>query len=141
VVDRPVALDIPCAVCGALAMHLESTEPGDPLWMMSGAPGDGPPATASAFGVQIEAGTHRLWLAAGEMEGGVDAVRAAMLAGDPEALRRLDPEIVPFYCRECAASYCEAHWTTWSVFDTDWPSWFDELRGICPNGHERRIYD
>jgi hypothetical protein len=54
---------------------------------------------------------------------------------------RLDSEIVPFYCRECAASYCEAHWTTWSIFDEDWPSWFDELRGRCPGGHERRIYD
>jgi len=141
VVDRPVVLDIPCAICGTVAMHIESTAPGDPLWVVPGASGDEPTTTASSPGVQVAAGEHHLWLAASELDGGIDAVRAALLAGDAEALMRLDSEIVPFYCRECAASYCEAHWTTWSIFDEDWPSWFDELRGRCPRGHERRIYD
>ena len=72
---------------------------------------------------------------------GPDAVPAAMLAGDVPALLRMDDELVPFYCRECAAAYCEAHWDTCSVFDDDDPGWFDELRGRCPMGHERRIYD
>jgi hypothetical protein len=54
----------------------------------------------------------------------------------------MDREIVPFFCRECAASYCEAHWTTWPIFDSDYPGgWFVELRGRCPEGHEPRIHD
>ena len=53
----------------------------------------------------------------------------------------IDPEIVPFSCADCRASYCETHWTTWSVFDPEWPSWFEELRGVCPLGHERCIHD
>ena len=137
-VDRPIVLDIHCATCGALAMHIQTTAPGDALWTSSG---DEPPSTASADGVQVEAGEHRLWLATADVKGGLDAVTAAMIAADAETLQRLDDEIVPFYCRECGASYCEAHWTTWPVFDPDWPSWFDELRGRCPTGHERRIYD
>ena len=68
---------------------------------------------------------------------------------NPETIRGLlekrgiaiDSEIVPFYCRACEASYCETHWTTWPVFDPDWPSWFEELRGVCPLGHERCIHD
>ena len=139
--DQPIVLDIRCATCGATAMSIRTTEPGDALWTSRRASGDEPPSTASAEGVEIEAGEHRLWLATGDLAGGTDAVRAAMLDGDVEVLLHLDDEIVPFYCRECAASYCEAHWTTWSVFDPDWPSWFDELRGRCPVGHERRIYD
>jgi hypothetical protein len=122
-------------------MHIESTAPGDPLWTTAGTSADERPTTASAIGVQVEAGEHRLWLATSEMVGGIGAVRAAMLAGDAAALMSLDREIVPFFCGECAASYCEAHWETWSVFDPEWPSWFDELRGRCPKGHERRIYD
>lgn len=139
--NAPVALDIRCVICGALAMHIESTEPGDVLWIAPATPWDGPPVTARAVGVRIEAGTHHLWTAASQISGGIDAVRAAMLAGDAEALMRLDREIVPFYCRECATSYCEVHWTTWSEFDPDWPGWFEELRGLCPKGHERQIYD
>ena len=113
-------------------MHIQTTARGDALWMACGASEDDRASTASAVGVQVEAGDHRLWLATSDMAGGVDPVRAAMTAGDVEALMRLDDEIVPFYCRECGASYCEAHWTTWSVMDPDDPSWFDELRVDAP---------
>ena len=122
-------------------MHLRMTEPGDPMWTPGEASGDDPPVAASGVGVMVEAGGHRLWLATIDMDGGSDAVRAAMLAADVSELHRLDDELVPFYCPACAASYCEAHWDAWSVFDEDWPGWFDELRGRCPVGHERRIYD
>ena len=141
VAGRPIDLDIRCATCGALAMHLRTTEPGDPMWTPSEASGDDPLVTASGVGVLVEAGGHRLWLATGDMDGRSEAVRAAMLAPAVPALHRLDDELVPFYCPECATSYCEAHWETWSVFDADDPAWFDELRGRCPVGHERRIYD
>ena len=122
-------------------MHIRSTEPDDVLWSTDETPDGEPPTMASSVGVAVKAGEHRLWLATGDVAGGPDAVRAALIAGDVQSLLRLDDEIVPFYCRECGASYCEAHWTTWSEFDPDWPSWFDELRGRCPKGHERRIYD
>ena len=122
-------------------MHIQSTEPGDTMWTPRGATPDDPPVTASSLGVMVEAGGHHLWLATSDMDGGSDAVRSAMLAGDVLELMRLDDELVPFYCPGCAASYCEAHWAMWSEFDPDWPIWFDELRGRCPRGHERRIYD
>ena len=88
-----------------------------------------------------EAGTLNLWRAASENKGGIDAVRDAIESGDVAALMAIDPEIVPFYCRECEASYCETHWRTWPEFDPEWPSWFEELRGVCPLGHERCIHD
>ena len=122
-------------------MHLRTTAPGDPMWTSRGMPAGEPPTPASAVGVAVEAGEHHIWLATADMDGGFDAVSAAMLVGDAKELLRLDPELVPLYCRECATSYCEGHWETWSVFDDEWPSWFDELRGRCPAGHERRIYD
>jgi hypothetical protein len=134
-------LDIPCAKCGALAMHIETTAPGDPLDMPRGLPPGEPGITAHAVGVRTVAGTQTLWTAVSEMAGGIDAVRAAIPAGDVGALMAIDREIVPFYCRECAASYCEAHWTTWEIHDPEWTTWFEELRGRCPEGHERRIYD
>lgn len=138
--DGSVAVDIRCAICGAVAMHIESTAPGDPLVSPRGMPSDGPPVPTSSAGIRTEAGMLNLWMAL-ETEDGIAAARDAIESGDIAALMRIDPEIVPFYCRECEASYCEAHWTTRQVFDPEVPSWLEELRGRCPLEHERRIHD
>lgn len=92
-------------------------------------------------GVRTETGAVGLWTAVSEIAGGAEAIQAALLAADADALLRLDREIVPFYCPACQLSYCEAHWVTWPIFDPEYPVWFEELRGRCPEGHERRIHD
>jgi hypothetical protein len=61
--------------------------------------------------------------------------------GDPAALYALDPELVPFYCPPCGASYCSDHWERRDVFDDDAPDWHDSIRGRCPRGHERMLED
>ncbi len=140
-VDRPVAVDIPCAICGNVAMHVASTVPGDPPLTPRGMPEGAVAVPTASAGIRTEAGTLHLWRVASERKAGIDAVLGAIASGDVAALMNIDPEIVPFYCRDCEASYCETHWTTWPVFDPEWRSWFEELRGICPLGHERCIHD
>lgn len=67
-----------------------------------------------------------------------DAALAAVGADDVRSLYGLDPEYVPFWCPVCDASYCAEHWITWILFDD---GFFDEKRGRCPAGHERRLMD
>lgn len=68
----------------------------------------------------------------------LDATLSALGAADARSLHALDLETVPFWCPRCDASYCAQHWTTWDLFDD---GFFDEKRGTCPSGHERRIID
>jgi hypothetical protein len=65
-----------------------------------------------------------------------DAVREAI--ADAAALHALDPELAPFYCPECARSYCGAHWRREDVFED---GLHDAIRGRCPEGHERMLED
>jgi len=67
-----------------------------------------------------------------------DSVLAAVGAGDAQPLYEIDLEYAPFWCPKCDASYCARHWVTWSLFDD---GFFDETRGRCPAGHERRLVD
>ena len=140
-VDGSVAVDIPCAICGAVAMHVETTEAGDPGLSQASLPEGVVRVPTGSAGIRTEAGTLNLWRVASQSKGGTPAVRTAIESGDVAALMTIDPEIVPFYCRECQAPYCETHWRTWPEFDPEWPSWFEELRGVCPLGHERCIHD
>jgi len=68
----------------------------------------------------------------------VAATLAALGAGNARALHALDSEFVPFWCPRCGASFCGQHWVTWDLFDD---GFFDEKRGRCPAGHERRLFD
>lgn len=68
----------------------------------------------------------------------VAAVLAALGAGDARALHALDLEFVPFWCPRCDTAYCGRHWITWDLFDD---GFFDEKRGRCPAGHERKLLD
>lgn len=65
-------------------------------------------------------------------------VMTAVSRGDARTLYSIDNEMVPFWCPTCPASYCAKHWKTWDVFDE---VFFDQKRGTCPKGHERRIVD
>ena len=122
-------------------MHIETTAAGDPPLTSKGIPEGAVPVPTGSDGIQTEAGPLHLWRAANKTPAGADLIRAAIESGDVAGLMTIDSEIVPFYCGDCRASYCETHWTTWPEFDPEWPAWFEELRGVCPLGHERRIHD
>ena len=59
-------------------------------------------------------------------------------APDPAALRRIDWELAPFYCPDCAQNYCRADWRTYVLFDE---GFCDCTMGRCPRGHEHMIDD
>jgi hypothetical protein len=63
-------------------------------------------------------------------------VRAVI--GNASALYALDPELAPFYCPRCRASYCGEHWRTYDVFED---GLHDSIRGECPSGHDRMLED
>lgn len=65
----------------------------------------------------------------------------AIAAGDARALFAADPELAPWWCPECALSYCGEHWARWDVFDDEEPAFHDSIRGRCPQGHERMLED
>ena len=59
-------------------------------------------------------------------------------APDPAALRRIDWELAPFYCPDCAQNYCRADWRTYVLLDE---GFYDCTMGRCPRGHEHMIDD
>ncbi|HEX5827110.1 MAG TPA: hypothetical protein VFY23_06295 [Candidatus Limnocylindrales bacterium] len=82
----------------------------------------------------------RHWLL-GDLEDAPLPAAAALADGDAAALHAIDPELAPMWCPACEAVYCASEWTTWQVFAEDDPAWFEELRGRCPDGHERMLLD
>ncbi len=58
-----MALDISCAICGAVAMHVESTAAGDPPLSSLGIPEGAEPVPTGSDGIRTEAGTLNLWRA------------------------------------------------------------------------------
>ena len=67
-------------------------------------------------------------------------IRELLPHAGPAELYALDPELVPFWCPECARSYCKRHWSTWNVYD-DETEMLDCIRGTCLKGHERMLED
>ena len=59
-------------------------------------------------------------------------------APDPAALRRVDWELAPFYCPDCAQNYCRADWRSYVLFDE---GSCDCTMGRCPRGHEHMVDD
>jgi hypothetical protein len=86
-------------------------------------------STGQIRGVSVDSGLAEFDL---------DAALAAIAAGDAKALYAIDLELVPFWCPRCHRSYCARHWQTWDLFDS---GLFDEKRGRCPKGHERKLLD
>lgn len=68
-----------------------------------------------------------------------DRLAAAVQAVDAAAVHAIDPELAPFYCPQCDASYCGEHMQHWDVFDDE--GFHDSIRGRCPEGHERMLED
>lgn len=70
-----------------------------------------------------------------------EALRDAVAAADVREIHAMDVEWAPFYCPHCGRVYCGECWRTWEVFDEDFPPWVDQVRGVCPEGHERMLSD
>lgn len=70
-----------------------------------------------------------------------DTIVSALATQDANALYRFNFEMAPFYCPDCDATYCGAHWIRWGEFDPEAPMFHDCIRGRCPEGHERMLED
>ncbi len=129
-----------CAVCGANAGRLTVLAPGeilaDPADLLEFRPSPAILDLANREPNQARLVQHTPWVEQ-TFEVTPEAL-AAVAAGDASVLYGIEHEMVPFWCPDCAASYCAAHWKTWDVMDD---LFFDERRGLCPNGHERQIVD
>jgi hypothetical protein len=125
-----------CAICGREAAHLTLVPRGIP------SPSRPDHDMLAAFG-------HRLVIDAGRLStttgapGKLDAPGFArtLASADPAAIFAIDREFAPFWCPRCSAIYRAAEWRIWDVWADDHPSWWEELKGSCPNGHVRMIYD
>jgi hypothetical protein len=124
-----------CARCGREAAHLRLYGRG----LAETVTGD-PPIGAGDFPtLLIEAG--RLSTRIGTAALGSHAFVAALAAADPVALHAVDPEFAPFWCPSCQAIYCADEWVLEEIWDDEQPEFWEELRGTCPDGHDRMIYD
>ena len=90
-------------------------------------------------GAERESFTSTMWLRLEPAQR--RALRAAMRSADARALFTVHLELAPFYCPQCDAVYCGEHWRRWDVFADDDPAWHEEIRGCCPQGHERMLED
>ena len=61
--------------------------------------------------------------------------------GDAGLLYRRNVEWPPFWCPECRKVYCSRCWRMYTVFADDLPGFLEEIRGICPEGHDRMLSD
>lgn len=68
----------------------------------------------------------------------VPAIIRALSLGDPAALFAIDREFAPFWCPDCLASYCAAHWAVEVTYDD---GFYDAHYGTCPEGHRRMLMD
>ena len=127
-----------CALCGGLAAWVSLVLAGAPLpesWARDEL------VTLGTAQVRVEAGPLSCRFGGQSVDQAVPAVSAALAAADPAALHRVNEEYAPFWCPDCAGSYCGHHWTTWLVWDPEFEGFLDEIRGRCPRGHERQIMD
>jgi hypothetical protein len=108
-----------CGLCGGAAGSVEARENGD---------------------VRREGATGVLTMRVTEPEA-FGRLWDAIVAGSAPGVFAVDAELAPWWCPECAASYCGAHWDRWDVFDADVPAHHDSIRGRCPRGHERMLED
>jgi len=141
--DGAFAATFECAACGAWAMRLvvRTKGPAEEL-------GGEPAFLRGTAWLELESGlggaSFRMTDEGAPPDSAfVDrtAILAAIGEGTPEAIYRVDLELVPNWCPRCPAVYCRDHWRTWEVFDPDFPAWHEETRGSCPNGHERMLSD
>lgn len=124
-----------CARCGREAAHLLLFGRG----LAERLTGD-PPIGAGLFPtLVIDAGRLSTRIGTASLES--PAFIRALADADSRGLSAVDREFAPFWCPTCNAVYCADEWDLWDVWDDEDPEFWDELRGRCPAGHERMIYD
>jgi hypothetical protein len=123
--DRCVSATYHCVLCGAEAGQLQLT------LREAGAA-----ATLVARGLVGEA-------TQGVAHDTIIRLVRVLTVGNARELYQLDTEWASFYCPECDAVYCKAHWRTRIQFgdDDEMPGWYDCTYGTCPNGHVRIVDD
>ncbi len=71
---------------------------------------------------------------------GIGEIALSAANNSPRAqLLKFERELIPWYCPRCDAMYGDRRWQVWDVFDED--GWHEEIRGRCPNSHERMLED
>ena len=120
---------------GTVAFEIEETRPGSaPLYAEHRCSVCGEVAAR----VYVEGGLRRETFTGTLTQASSPAIEDAL--HDAAALHAIDPELAPFFCPECAVTYCGGHWHRWDVFDPE-TGFHDQIRGRCPNGHERMLED
>jgi hypothetical protein len=131
-----------CGACGAVASTVTLVPPGEPDPRLGPEPPGVPPGVGTIFGsilpgvaqVSIDGGPISVTLATR----GPEKVATALASGSAAALFAIDEEFAPFWCPDCRASYCRAHYRTTTLYDD---GFFDCIRGVCPKGHARTLED
>ena len=57
---------------------------------------------------------------------------------DYQGFDKHEPDILPYYCRQCGRLYAQKAWRTFLNFDGDF---LDDVIGTCPLGHHRMMSD
>ena len=131
-----------CGQCRKVAATVTLVAPGQPDPRLTPEPPDVPRGVSTITGavfprsgqLSIDGGPLSVTLAPVPME----LVAAALDSRSAAALFELDSEYAPFWCPTCGVSYCRDHYRTVEVYDE---GFFDCIRGVCPQGHERTLAD
>jgi predicted RNA-binding Zn-ribbon protein involved in translation (DUF1610 family) len=120
-----------CDECGAVAATIRCLPRGLPH-PITGRPSEESRLVVDGFEGQLVAMIPR---------GAKRGIWSAVQKADPRAIWRIHDLWAPFYCPECGKSYCQQHWTMSVKFADDYPGWYEETSGRCPNGHTRLLDD
>ncbi len=114
-------MDLCCSICGEKAVTLTLNDTGGSVHI---------------------AGLRGYTIA---FEGKYEKLRGAIAAQDLRAMHTIlwdnHDEGLDFYCPECDKMYCRNHWRLEVAFDPEWPSWYEDTHGTCPQGHRRLMDD
>jgi hypothetical protein len=124
-----------CSRCGREAAHLT-------LLPRGAVDADsGGPDVFAGWGPRLVIDAGNLSMTIGSSTVDAAVIAGAIGAADIRALYALNREYAPVWCPECEQVFCADEWRTWDIYAEDFPSFFEEKRGVCPNGHERWIFD
>jgi hypothetical protein len=143
---QPIKTEFTCDRCGSVACTLTLLPPfaDDPQAPLLGTPGAIPGGgTLFADHARLSIDGPVTLTATLFPNSGTDigAIGAAIRAGDAYRLYSINPEYAPFICRQCVKSYCKNCWQVWETYDDDYPGWYEDTRGRCPEGHVRLMAD
>ena len=131
-----------CEICGEEVGRLEVAPDRVPLPFMVGPEGHQGDLD-DGVGTRIQWTYHGLWV---RRRNDAESRRAVKLLekGAPGLVKRIDPDLIPYFCRQCACWYCSKHWTMRVEYEDDEPG--NPYRtsihyGSCPKGHRRELFE